>query len=119
MPKIEIIVVAMKRAIYCALLSAVVGFLIAAYLTSPVSLPSLPSMLQPSSSIIPYILCPPVIFTAIFMADPDAESVWFFFGPFNALFYGAVGYTLWMLIMGDDDYSEVSGKDHPDKSLGL
>jgi hypothetical protein len=53
------------------------------------------------------------------MADPDAESVWFFFGPFNALIYGAVGYTLWMLIMGDDDYSEVSGKDHPDKSLGL
>jgi hypothetical protein len=68
---------------------------------------------------VPYILCPPVIFAAIFMTDPDAESVWLFFGPLNALLYGAVGYTLWMLIMGDDDHSEVSSNDHSDKPLGL
>lgn len=101
----------MKRAIYCALISAIVGFAMAAWLANPT--PS-PSTLNPSSSIIPYVLCPPAIFAAIFMTDPDAGSIWFFFGPLNALIYGAVGFTLWLLVVGDDDNSAVSKKEGSD-----
>ncbi len=34
------------------------------------------------------------------MTDPDPESVWLLFGPLNALIYGVVAYTLWLLLMG-------------------
>ena len=107
----------MKRAIFCALISAVVGFAVAAWLCNPTPSASTPNS---SSSIIPYILCPPAIFAAIFMFDPDAGSIWFFFGPFNALIYGAVGFTLWLLVVGDDDNSPVSKKEEGShRPLGL
>jgi hypothetical protein len=44
-----------------------------------------------------YILCPPGILAGLTMTDPDPESIWLLFGPLNALIYGAVGYTLWLL----------------------
>jgi hypothetical protein len=42
------------------------------------------------------------------MTDPDAGSIWLFFGPVNALIYGAVGYTLWLFLVGNDDSSPAS-----------
>ena len=106
----------MKRAIYCALISAVVGFAVAAYLANPTPSASTP---KPSSSIIPYVLCPPAIFAALTMSDPDPESIWLFFGPLNALIYGAVGFTLWLFFVGDDDTTAGSKEEHGDKPLGL
>jgi hypothetical protein len=106
----------MKRAIYCALISAVVGFVVAAYLATH-ALSSGPSVL---STVVAYILCPPGVLAGITMTDPDAESVWLFFGPLNALIYGAVGFTLWLLIVGDgDDESAVSKGETGDRPLGL
>jgi hypothetical protein len=63
------------------------------------------------STRIAYILCPPGILAGITMTDPDPESIWLLFGPLNALIYGAVAYTLftlWLLLVGDDDNSAVS-----------
>jgi hypothetical protein len=73
------------------------------------------------STTIAYILCPPGILDGITMTDPDPESVWFLLGPLNALIYGAVGYTLWLFLVGDDDETTtVSGKkDGADRPLGL
>ena len=51
------------------------------------------------------------------MTDPDAESVWFLFGPLNALIYGAIGYTFWLFFMGDDDTA--SKKEDSKRLLGL
>ncbi len=48
------------------------------------------------------------------MTDPDPESIWSLFDPLNALIYGAVAYTLWLLLVGDDDNSAES-KDGPDQ----
>jgi hypothetical protein len=52
------------------------------------------------------------------MTDPDPESIWLFFGPLNASLYGAVGFTLWLLIVGDDD-NAASKKEKSDSTLGL
>lgn len=67
---------------------------------------------------IAYILCLPGIFSAITRTDPDTESVWLFFGPANALIYGAVGYTAWLFFMGDGD-TKTSKKEDSDRPLGL
>jgi hypothetical protein len=104
----------MKRAIYCALISAVVGFIVAAYLATHGS-SSGPSVL---STVLAYILCPPGVLAGITMTDPDAESIWLFFGPLNALIYGAVGFTLWRWLVGDDDLAVVK-KETGDRPLGL
>ncbi len=54
------------------------------------------------------------------MTDPDPESIWLLFGPLNALIYGAVGYSLWLLLVGgDNDESAVAKKEGPDRPLGL
>jgi hypothetical protein len=71
------------------------------------------------STTMSYILCPPGILAGITMTDPDPGSIWLFFGPANALIYGAVGYTLWLLLEGDDDNSAASKKEGKDRSLGL
>ncbi|MGA8216844.1 MAG: hypothetical protein WB799_24885 [Candidatus Sulfotelmatobacter sp.] len=66
---------------------------------------------------IAYILCPPGILAGITMTDPDSESIWLLFGPLNALIYGAVAFTLWMLLVGGDDNSGVPEKGTPDRPL--
>jgi hypothetical protein len=70
------------------------------------------------STRIAYILCPPGILAAITMTNPDPESSRLLFGPLNALIYGAVAYTLWLLLVGDDDNSAAS-KDGPDRPRDL
>jgi hypothetical protein len=105
----------MKRAIYCGLLSAVVGFAVAAWVctTNPAFAP------RWMSTGMAYILCPPAILAGLTMTDPDPESIWLLFGPLNALIYGAVGYTLWLLLLrGDNNDSAVSKKEDPDRPLG-
>jgi hypothetical protein len=104
----------MKRAVYCGLISAVFGFLIAAYLLSPRP-SSLPHWM---SSRIAYVLCPPGILARMSMTDPDAESIWILFAPLNALIYGGLGCTLWLVLAGDDDGS-ASSKAGSDRPLGL
>jgi hypothetical protein len=52
------------------------------------------------STTLVYILCPPGIVAFISMTNPDAESVWLFYGPLNALLYGAIGYVFWLFFMG-------------------
>jgi hypothetical protein len=105
----------MKKAVYFALISAAVGFAVAAWVgtASPQSSPKW------MSTTIAYILCPPGILGGITMTDPDPESIWLFFGPLNAAIYGAVGFTLWLFFMGDDDNSATTGKDNSDRPLGL
>jgi hypothetical protein len=105
----------MKRAIYCGLISAVVGFLVAVWLanTPPRSTP------RWMSTTVAYILCPPGIFAGLTMTDPDAESTWLFFGPLNALLYGFLGYTLWLLIMGDHESSASPENGNRERPLGL
>jgi hypothetical protein len=71
------------------------------------------------STRIAYILCPPGIIAGITMTDPDPESIWLLFGPLNALIYGAVAFTLWLLLVGDDDNSAVSKKEGSDRTLDL
>jgi hypothetical protein len=105
----------MKRAIYCGLISAVIGFIVAAWVATGNPSPEPRWM----SSTIAYVLCPPVIFAGITMTDPDPESIWLFLGPVNALIYGAVGYTLWLLLVGDDDSSAVSKMEGKDRPLDL
>jgi hypothetical protein len=105
----------MKRAIYCGLISAVVGFVVAVWVGS-VSPASAPRWM---STRIAYILCPPGIIAGITMTDPDPESIWLLFGPLNALIYGAVAFTLWLLLVGDDDNSAVSKKEGSDRTLDL
>lgn len=53
------------------------------------------------------------------MADSDTESIWLLFGPLNSLLYGAVGYTLWLFFIGDDDDASGSEKEDTDRPLGL
>jgi hypothetical protein len=72
-----------------------------------------------STTIAPYILCPPGILAGLSMSDPDSESIWLFFCPLNAAIYGAVGFTLWLFFMGDDDYSATSKKDNSDRHFDL
>jgi hypothetical protein len=104
----------MKRAIYCGLISAVIGFSVAAWVgnTSRATAP------QWMSTTMAYILCPPGILAGLMMTDPDPESLWLLFGPLNALIYGTVGCTLWLLFAGDDD-SAVSKNEGQDRPLGL
>jgi hypothetical protein len=71
------------------------------------------------STRIAYILCPPGIIAGITMTDPDSESIWLLFGPLNALIYGAVAFTLWLLLVGDDDNSALSKKEGSDRTLDL
>ena len=71
------------------------------------------------STTVAYILCPPGILAGLSMTDPDPEAIWLLFGALNALIYGAVGYTLWRLLVGNDDNSAVSEKEGPDRPLGL
>src|SRR5581483_643898 len=87
----------MKQAIYCALISAVIGFAVAAWLAT-VNPSSSPRWM---STTIAYILCHPDIFAGITMTDPDPESIWLFFGPLNALIYGSIGFMLWLLVVGE------------------
>ena len=103
----------MKRAIYCGLISAFVGFVVAAWVAT-LSPSSAPRWL---STTVAYILCPPGILAGISMTDPDVESVWLLYGPANALIYGAIGYTFWLFFMGDD--AAGSKKDGSDRPLGL
>ena len=105
----------MKSAIYCALISAVIGFTVAAFLFTA-NHSSGPSWMSP---IIAYILCPACIVSGITATDPDAASIWLFFGPLNALIYGAVGFTLWMCVVGDRDDSTASKTESTDRPLGL
>lgn len=82
----------MKRAIYCALTCAVIGFAVALVYIATAR----------TSPILAYILCPPGILARFTMADPtrpDPANVLLFFCPANALIYGAVGFTLWRLIV--------------------
>jgi hypothetical protein len=64
------------------------------------------------------MLCPPGIIAAISMTDPDAASIWLFFAPLNAVLYGIVGWTLWLLVVGDQDSDEAAGE-HRDRPLNL
>ena len=86
----------MKSAIYCALICAVIGFAFALIFVATLRM----------SPILAYILCPPGIVARLTMTDPrpGPASVLFFFGPVNALIYGAVGFKLWLLIVGDTDH---------------
>ena len=106
----------MKKAIYCALVAAAIGFAVAAwaFTISPQSAPS-----WMSTTIVPYILCPSGILAGLSMSDPDAESIWLFFCPLNAAIYGAVGFTFWLFFMGDDDYSATSKKNNSDRHFDL
>jgi hypothetical protein len=61
----------------------------------------------------------PGILAGLTMTDPDPESIWLLFGPLNAVIYGAVGYTLCLLLVGDNDNSAVSKKEGRDRPLGL
>jgi predicted permease len=99
----------MKHAIYCGLICAAVGFLVAAWVGS-VNPSSAPRWM---STTVSYVLCPPGIFAGLSMTDPDADSIWLFFGPLNALIYGAIGFVFWLFFMGDDDTS--SENDDSDK----
>lgn len=105
----------MKRAIYCALISATIGFAVAAW-ASTVKPSSGPRWM---SATIAYILCPPGILAGFTMTDPAPESIWLFFGPLNALIYGVVGFRLWWLVVGNDDNSAPTKKEGPDRPLGL
>jgi hypothetical protein len=71
------------------------------------------------SATIAYILCSPGILAGLTMTGPDPESIWLFFGPLNALIYGAVGFTAWLLLMGDYENSATSKKAGSDRPLGL
>jgi hypothetical protein len=103
----------MKRAIFCGLISAVVGFVVAAWVgtANPASAPWMSTWLA-------YILCPPGILAGLTMTDPDTGSIWLLFGPLNALLYGAVGYKLYMLLVGNNDMS-ASKKEGLDRPVGL
>ena len=105
----------MKRAIYCALITAVIGFVVAAWVgtVNPKSAP------RWMSTTVAYILCPPAILAGITMTDPDAESIWLFFGPLNAVIYGAVGFTLWRFFMGNDENSAAHKNDNSKRPLDL
>jgi len=80
----------MKRAIFCALISAAVGYAIAVYV-GKLSPSDAPWMSAP----IAYILCPPGILAGLTMTDPDNQSLWLLFGPLNAILYGWVGFAVW------------------------
>src|SRR3954447_11005149 len=105
----------MKHATYCALVTAAIGFAVAAWActASPQSGP------RWMSTPITYILCPPGILAGISMTDPDPQSIWLFFGPLNAVIYGAVGFTLWLFFMGDNGNSAASKKNNSDRPLDL
>ncbi|MGA8151536.1 MAG: hypothetical protein WB952_11345 [Terriglobales bacterium] len=108
----------MRRAIYCALISAAAGFGIAAYV-STVDPSTAPRWM---STTVAYILCPPGILAGITMTDPDAESIWLFFGPLNALIYGAVGFTLAMALKHPEDAGsqpDSESRAHSDRPLDL
>jgi hypothetical protein len=105
----------MKRAIYCGLISALIGFAVAVWVAT-INPSSGPRWM---STTIAYILCPPGILAGVTMTDPDAGSIWLFFGPVNALIYGAVGYTLWLFLVGDDGNSPASKKERSDRPLDL
>ncbi|MGO9862864.1 MAG: hypothetical protein ACLPLR_04560 [Terriglobales bacterium] len=98
----------MKKAIHCALITAAIGFTVAVWVftVSPQSAPR-----WVSTTLAPYILCPPGILAVLSMSDPDPESIWLLFAPHNAAIYGGMGFTLWLFFMGDDEYSATSKKD--------
>ena len=79
----------MKSTIYFVLIAGLIGFVVAAYVAT-----ANPPWMTPTLA---YILCPPGIVAGIMMTDPDTERIWLFFGPLNALIYGAVGFALWRL----------------------
>jgi predicted permease len=83
----------MRRAIYCGLVCAAIGFGVAAWVSTltPTSSP------RWMSAKVAFILFPAAVVNAFSMTDPDS-GIWFL----NALIYGAVGYTFWLFFMGDD-----------------
>jgi hypothetical protein len=101
----------MKSAVYCALICVVIGFAVAAYV-----LTADPSRI---STTIAYIVCPPVILAGLMVSDPTAASLLMLLGPLNGLLYGAVGFTLWLLVIGDSDDSVASENEPSDRPLGL
>ena len=101
----------MKSAVYCALICVVIGFAVAGYV-----LTAGPSRMPTT---IAYIVCPPVILAGLMVNDPHPASLWMILGGLNALLYGAAGFTLWLLVMGDSDDSAASESESPDRSLGL
>jgi hypothetical protein len=103
----------MKRAIYCALVSALIGFAVAAWVATA-NPPSSPRWM---STTVAYALCPAAILAGITTTDPSAGSVWLSYGPLNALIYGAVGYTAWLFVMGDD--ANTAKKENSNRPLGL
>jgi hypothetical protein len=105
----------MKKAFYCALVSACIGFAVASWVFT-VSPQSAPKWM--STTLAPYILCPASILAVLSMSDPDQASIWLFFCPLNAAIYGAVGFTFWLFFMGDDDYSAASQKDKSRRPWG-
>ena len=99
----------MKRAIYCGLISAVAGFVLPMWIDS-----SAPSIGQ--HWIIGLVICPAqVLGFLIPTADVPARS----FAFFNAFIYGAAGFTLWLLIMGDDDSYEKPDENKRDRTFDL
>jgi hypothetical protein len=65
---------------------------------------------------------PPGILAGVTMTDPDAESIWLFFGPLNALIYGAVGFTLAMVWKHPEDAGsqlDSESRAHSDRPLDL
>src|SRR6478735_3927320 len=105
----------MKRAICCGFISAVIGFLVAAWVSTVNPLSESHWM----STTAAYILCPPGILAGMTMTDPDAESIWLLFGPLNALIYGVLGFALWLRIVGRDRESLVARYEDRERPSGL
>jgi hypothetical protein len=104
----------LKRAIYCGLISAVVGFVVAAWLST-----AGPKTIPRMNPIVAFILCPPGLLAALSVTDPDPESIWLFFAPVNGLIYGAIGFTLWLYLVGDHEEPTAAKDETRDRPLNL
>ena len=106
----------MKKAMYCALIGTAIGFAVAVWVftASPESAPR-----WMSTTIAPYILCPPVMLAGLSMSDPNPESIWLFFAPLNAVIYGAMGFSVWLFFTGVDECFARFKKDNSDRPRDL